>query len=310
MEWLIETHVHADHLSRRALHPAGKLGGKIGIGENITVVQDTFGKVFNEGTEFQRDGIAVRPRSSRTATPTPSATCACRDAHARPHARLHDACRWATPPSSATPSSCPTAARPAPTSPAATPGTLYDSHPEGAEPARRDAPLHVPRLRPQRPRDPRGRPRWARRRRTTSTSATARRSDEFVKFRTERDAQLAMPRLIIPSLQVNMRARRAAAGGGRRQADAEGAGQQASEASKRRQEAPTWTPRMIDRPLAVARRRSPPPTWRRSGARASGPSSATARTAKAPTSRASRRSRPRRRPRGWRRAISPFPAAS
>jgi glyoxylase-like metal-dependent hydrolase (beta-lactamase superfamily II) len=34
----------------------GKLGGKIGIGEKITVVQDTFGKVFNEGTAFQRDG--------------------------------------------------------------------------------------------------------------------------------------------------------------------------------------------------------------------------------------------------------------
>ena len=33
-----------------------KLGGKLGIGENITVVQDTFGKIFNEGTEFQRDG--------------------------------------------------------------------------------------------------------------------------------------------------------------------------------------------------------------------------------------------------------------
>ena len=33
-----------------------KLGGKLGIGEHITVVQDTFGKIFNEGTEFQRDG--------------------------------------------------------------------------------------------------------------------------------------------------------------------------------------------------------------------------------------------------------------
>jgi glyoxylase-like metal-dependent hydrolase (beta-lactamase superfamily II) len=33
-----------------------KLGGKIGVGSKITVVQDTFGKVFNEGTEFQRDG--------------------------------------------------------------------------------------------------------------------------------------------------------------------------------------------------------------------------------------------------------------
>ncbi len=55
LEWLIETHVHADHLSG-APYIQGKLGGKLGIGENITMVQDTFGKVFNEGTEFRRDG--------------------------------------------------------------------------------------------------------------------------------------------------------------------------------------------------------------------------------------------------------------
>jgi glyoxylase-like metal-dependent hydrolase (beta-lactamase superfamily II) len=54
-EWLIETHVHADHLSA-APYIQGKVGGKLGIGENITIVQETFGKVFNEGTEFQRDG--------------------------------------------------------------------------------------------------------------------------------------------------------------------------------------------------------------------------------------------------------------
>jgi glyoxylase-like metal-dependent hydrolase (beta-lactamase superfamily II) len=55
LEWLIETHVHADHLSA-APYIQQQLGGRLGIGENITVVQDTFGKVFNEGTEFQRDG--------------------------------------------------------------------------------------------------------------------------------------------------------------------------------------------------------------------------------------------------------------
>jgi len=53
--WILETHVHADHLSA-APYLQEKLGGKIGIGNNITLVQDTFGKVFNEGTEFQRDG--------------------------------------------------------------------------------------------------------------------------------------------------------------------------------------------------------------------------------------------------------------
>ena len=55
VEWLLESHVHADHLSA-APYLQEKLGGKIGIGDRITVVQDTFGKVFNEGTEFQRDG--------------------------------------------------------------------------------------------------------------------------------------------------------------------------------------------------------------------------------------------------------------
>jgi glyoxylase-like metal-dependent hydrolase (beta-lactamase superfamily II) len=55
LEWLIETHVHADHLSA-APYIQQKLGGKIGIGDQITIVQDVFGKIFNEGTDFQRDG--------------------------------------------------------------------------------------------------------------------------------------------------------------------------------------------------------------------------------------------------------------
>jgi glyoxylase-like metal-dependent hydrolase (beta-lactamase superfamily II) len=55
LEWLIETHAHADHLSA-APYIQSKLGGKLGIGEHITTVQEVFGKVFNEGTEFQRDG--------------------------------------------------------------------------------------------------------------------------------------------------------------------------------------------------------------------------------------------------------------
>lgn len=55
VDWILETHVHADHLSA-APYIQEQIGGKIGIGTQITVVQDTFGKVFNEGTEFQRDG--------------------------------------------------------------------------------------------------------------------------------------------------------------------------------------------------------------------------------------------------------------
>lgn len=55
LKWVLETHVHADHLSA-APYIQEALGGKIGIGERITVVQETFGKVFNEGTRFARDG--------------------------------------------------------------------------------------------------------------------------------------------------------------------------------------------------------------------------------------------------------------
>ncbi len=55
VEWLLETHVHADHLSAAPWLQA-QLGGKLAIGRHITMVQDTFGKLFNAGTEFERDG--------------------------------------------------------------------------------------------------------------------------------------------------------------------------------------------------------------------------------------------------------------
>ena len=55
IEWLIETHVHADHLSASP-YIQKKLGGKIGISEKISDIQNIFGKTFNAGTEFQKDG--------------------------------------------------------------------------------------------------------------------------------------------------------------------------------------------------------------------------------------------------------------
>lgn len=55
VDWLLETHAHADHLSA-APWLQDKLGGKLAIGRAITTVQEVFGKVFNEGTEFRRDG--------------------------------------------------------------------------------------------------------------------------------------------------------------------------------------------------------------------------------------------------------------
>ena len=55
VDWLLETHVHADHLSA-APYLQGILGGQLAIGRAITRVQDVFGKMFNAGTEFARDG--------------------------------------------------------------------------------------------------------------------------------------------------------------------------------------------------------------------------------------------------------------
>lgn len=55
VDWLLETHAHADHLSA-APYLKSKVGGKIAIGREIIHVQNVFGKIFNEGTDFARDG--------------------------------------------------------------------------------------------------------------------------------------------------------------------------------------------------------------------------------------------------------------
>ena len=55
VEWILETHAHADHMSA-APYLQEEVGGKLGIGKDIVAVQDVFGKIFNEGTEFARDG--------------------------------------------------------------------------------------------------------------------------------------------------------------------------------------------------------------------------------------------------------------
>lgn len=55
LEWIIETHVHADHISA-APYIQERLGGRLAIGSHIQTVQETFGKIYNAGTEFERDG--------------------------------------------------------------------------------------------------------------------------------------------------------------------------------------------------------------------------------------------------------------
>jgi len=203
LEWIIETHVHADHLSA-APYIQQKLGGKIGIGEKILVVQDVFGKIFNEGTEFQRDGSQFdrlfRDGDTYTiggmtcfAMHTPGHTPACMTHVMGDAAFVGDTLFM------------PDGGSARADFPGGDAGELYDSIQKV---------LSLPdamRLFMCHDYGPGGRDiQW-------ETTVGVEKADnihvgggktkaDFVKFRTERDAQLAMPRLILPSLQVNMRA--------------------------------------------------------------------------------------------------------
>ncbi len=203
LEWLIETHVHADHLSA-APYIQDKLGGKIAIGRNITIVQDVFGKIFNEGTEFQRDGsqfdlLLDDGDSYRIggmtafAISTPGHTPACMTHVIGDAAFVGDTLFM------------PDGGSARADFPGGDAGTLYDSIQKV---------LALPddmRLFMCHDYGPNGRDiQWE----TTVAAEKAhnihvggsKTREEFIKFRTERDATLGMPRLIIPSLQVNMRA--------------------------------------------------------------------------------------------------------
>ncbi|MBM2322145.1 MULTISPECIES: MBL fold metallo-hydrolase [Marivita] len=203
LEWIIETHVHADHLSA-APYIQDKLGGKIGVGSQIMVVQDTFGKVFNEGTEFQRDGSQFDKlfedgdtykigNMDAFAIYTPGHTPACM-VHVVGNAAFVGDTLFMPDGGSARADF-----------PGGDAATLYDSIQKV---------LTLPddmRLFMCHDYGPNGRDiQWE----TTVGEEKAhnihvggdKTKDDFVKFRTERDATLDMPKLIIPSLQVNMRA--------------------------------------------------------------------------------------------------------
>ena len=203
LDWIIETHVHADHLSA-APYIQQKLGGKIGVGEKIMVVQETFGKVFNEGTEFQRDGSQFDAlfkdgdtymigTMQAFAMYTPGHTPACM-VHVIGDAAFAGDTLFMPDGGSASSDF-----------PGGSASELYDSIMKV---------LSLPdetRLFMCHDYGPNGRAiQWE----TTVAEQKAhnihvgggKTREDFIKFRTERDAQLAMPRLIIPSLQVNMRA--------------------------------------------------------------------------------------------------------
>ncbi|PWV99975.1 glyoxylase-like metal-dependent hydrolase (beta-lactamase superfamily II) [Hoeflea marina] len=203
LEWIIETHVHADHLSA-APYIQGELGGRIGIGDRIMVVQDTFGKIFNEGTEFQRDGSqfdalfadgdTYRVGGMQAfAIYTPGHTPACM-VHVMGDAAFVGDTLFMPDGGSARADF-----------PGGDAGQLYDSIQKV---------LALPdamRLFMCHDYGPNGRDiAW-------ETTVAAEREhnihvgggktrEDFIRFRTERDRQLAVPKLIIPSLQVNMRA--------------------------------------------------------------------------------------------------------
>lgn len=203
VEWLLETHVHADHLSA-APYIQDKVGGKIGIGKNITIVQDVFGKVFNEGTEFQRDGsqfdalledgdVLAIGDMNLTVMHTPGHTPACMTYVTGNAAFVGDTLFM------------PDGGSARADFPGGDASTLYDLIQKV---------LALPddmRLFMCHDYGPNGRDiEWE-----TTVGAekehnihvgAGKSKEDFVKFRTERDAQLDMPRLIIPSLQVNMRA--------------------------------------------------------------------------------------------------------
>ncbi|MEM8957976.1 MAG: MBL fold metallo-hydrolase [Pseudomonadota bacterium] len=203
LDWIIETHVHADHLSG-APYIQQQLGGKIGIGEHVQTVQDTFGKIFNEGTEFQRDGTQFDALFADGdsymvggmrcfALHTPGHTPACM-VHIMGDAAFAGDTLFMPDGGSARADF-----------PGGDAGQLYDSI---------QRVLSLPdemRLFICHDYGPGGRAvSWE----TTIGAQKAhnihvgggKTREEFVKFRTERDAQLKMPQLIIPSLQVNMRA--------------------------------------------------------------------------------------------------------
>ena len=203
LEWIIETHAHADHLSA-APYIQERLGGKIGIGENIRIVQDVFGKIFNEGTEFQRDGSQFDALFKDGDTymigtmqafvmHTPGHTPACMTHVIGDAAFVGDTLFM------------PDGGSARADFPGGDAGTLYDSIMKV---------LALPddmRLFMCHDYAPGGREiRWettvAEEKASNIHVGAGKTREDFIRFRTERDATLGMPRLIIPSIQTNIRA--------------------------------------------------------------------------------------------------------
>jgi len=195
--------VHADHLSA-APYIQEKLGGKIGIGHNITVVQDTFGKIFNEGTQFERDGSQFDALFHDGDTyqvgemvvgvmATPGHTPACMT-HVMGNAAFVGDTLFMPDSGSARADF-----------PGGDAGTLYDSIQKLLD-LPEDMLLYLCHDYGPDGREIQWQTTVGDEKRYNIHVGAGKTRDDFIKFRTDRDAQLAVPKLIIPSLQVNMRA--------------------------------------------------------------------------------------------------------
>lgn len=203
VQWILETHAHADHLSA-AHHLRHRLGGKIAIGAAITQVQDVFKRIFNLEPEFRPDGhqfdhllqdgetFAIGGLTAR-ALAVPGHTPACMAYQVGDAVFVGDTLFMPDV------------------------GTARCDFPGGSAPALYQSVRRLLAL----PGDtrlfmchdypPAGRePAW-------ETTVSAQRAgnihvhdgvseDDFVRMRTARDATLDMPVLILPSVQVNIRA--------------------------------------------------------------------------------------------------------
>ncbi len=204
VQWVLETHVHADHLSA-APYLQDTLGGQTGIGEHIREVQEIFGKVFNAGTDFARDGSQfdrlfrdgdrfwIGGLEARVMHP-PGHTPACLTYVIGDAAFVGDTLfmpDYGTARCDFPGGDARALFRSIQKVLALPPETrLFLCHDYKAEGRDQFAPMTT----------------VAEQRRANIHVHDGVTEDEFVALRTERDATLGMPRLILPSVQVNMRA--------------------------------------------------------------------------------------------------------
>ncbi|HQR85481.1 MAG: MBL fold metallo-hydrolase [Burkholderiales bacterium 35-55-47] len=211
VQWLLETHVHADHLSA-APYLQKQLGGQLAIGSHITTVQNVFGKLFNAGSEFARDGSQFDRLLNDgdslhvghlhlQAMHTPGHTPACmtyvvRDTRVQPARQVAFVGDTLFMPDYGT-ARC--------DFPGGSASILFESIAKVLS-LSDDTVLYMCHDYPPEGREPTCVTTVAEQKRANIHVHAGVTQDDFVAMREKRDATLSMPVLILPSVQVNMRA--------------------------------------------------------------------------------------------------------